>query len=46
MLTLKAPIQLNIAQGLIKSGDAFGERIRGNYGMLGARYTPKDLLFC
>ena len=45
MLTIKAPIQLHIAQGLTQSGDAFGERIRGNYGMLGARYTPKDLLF-
>ena len=45
MLTIKAPIQLHIAQGLTGNADAFGERIRGNYGMMGARYTPKDLLF-
>ena len=45
MLTIKAPIQLHIAQGLTGNSDTFGERIRGNYGMLGARYTPKDLLF-
>ena len=45
MLTIKAPIQLHIAQGLTGNADTFGERIRGNYGMLGARYAPKDLLF-
>lgn len=45
MLTLKAPIQLHIAQGLTGNMDTFGERIRGNYSLLGAHYTPKDLLF-
>lgn len=45
MLTLKAPIQLHIAQGLTGNMDTFGERIRGNYNILGARYAPKDLLF-
>ena len=35
MLTLKAPIQLHIAQGLTGNMDTFGERIRGNYNILG-----------
>lgn len=45
MLTLKAPIQLHTAQPLTVGTDAFCERIRGNYGLLGAHFTPKDLLF-
>lgn len=45
MLTLKAPLQLHTAQPLTVDMDAFGERIRGNYGLLGAHFAPKDLLF-
>lgn len=45
MLTLKAPIQLHTVQPLTTGSDAFGERIRGNYGLLGTHFTPKDLLF-
>ncbi len=45
MLTLKAPLQLHIAQPLSLGADAFSERIRGNYGLLGAHFAPKDLLF-
>ena len=45
MLTLKAPIQLHIAQNLTGNAEAFGERIRGNYGLLGAHFASKDLLF-
>ena len=45
MLTLKAPIQLHIAQNLTANAEAFGERIRGNYGLLGAHFAAKDLLF-
>lgn len=45
MLTLKDPIQLHIAQNLTGNAEAFGARIMGNYSLLGARYTPKDLLF-
>ena len=45
MLTLKDPIQLHITQGLTGNAEAFGARIMGNYSILGARYTPKDLLF-
>ena len=45
MLIIKAP-KLHIGQGLGEmTADVFGERIRGNYQMLGAHYTPKDLLF-
>ena len=45
MLTLKAPIQLHIVQNLTGNAEAFGERIRGNYGLLGAHFAAKDLLF-
>ena len=45
MLTLKVPIQLHIAQNLTGNAEAFGERIRGNYGLLGAHFAAKDLLF-
>ena len=45
MLTLKEPIQLHIASGLTGNAEAFGARILGNYRLLGAHYTPKDLLF-
>ena len=45
MLTLKGPIQLHIALGLTGNAESFGERIRGNYGLLGARFSAKDLLF-
>ena len=45
MLTLKAPIQLHIAQNLTGNAEAFGERIRGNYDLLGAHFAAKDLLF-
>ena len=45
MLTLKSPIQLHIAQGLTGNAEGFSQRIRGNYGLLGAHYTPKDLLY-
>ena len=45
MLTLKAPLQLHTAQPLTVGADAFGERIRGNYGLLGTHFAPKDLLF-
>lgn len=45
MLTLKEPIQLHIASGLTGNAEAFGARILGNYCLLGAHYTPKDLLF-
>lgn len=45
MLTLKAPLQLHTVQPLTVNTELFGERIRGNYGLLGAHFAPKDLLF-
>ena len=45
MLTIKAPIQLHIAQSLTGNADAFGQRIRGNYSLMGAHFGAKDLLF-
>ena len=45
MLTLKAPIQLHTVQPLTVNTELFGERIRGNYGLMGAHLAPKDLLF-
>lgn len=46
MLTLKEPIKLNIqSEGFTTVSEAFYERIVGNYGLLTAQITPKDLLF-
>ena len=45
MLTLKVPIQLHTVQPLTVNTELFGERIRGNYGLMGAHLAPKDLLF-
>ena len=46
MLTLKEPIKLNIADGLGSAADeSFFERITGNYDIMSAQITPKDLLF-
>lgn len=45
MLSLKEPIQLNSQRGMTSISDSFGAKIIGNYGLLGARFAPKDLLF-
>jgi len=45
MLKLKAPIQLHTVKSLCTTSNSFGERIRGNYSLLGAHFAPKDLLF-
>ena len=39
------PVKLHIGAGLTCGAEGFSERIQGNYGLLGARFTPKDLLF-
>ena len=44
MLTLKEPIRLQGAVAMIPTQDAFGARIRENYSLLTAQFTPKDLL--
>ena len=44
MLTLKEPIRLQSAAGMIPAQDAFSDRIRDNYSLLAAQFTPKELL--
>ena len=44
MLTLKEPIRLQSAAGVIPARDAFSDRIRDNYGLIAAQFTPKELL--
>lgn len=39
------PVKLHIGVGISCGAEGFSERIQGNYGLLGARFTPKDLLF-
>lgn len=38
------PVKLHIDVGISCGAEGFSERIQGNYGLLGARFTPKDLL--
>ena len=45
MLTLSQPIQLNSSRPFLSLSDGFQERITGNYELLRAHFTPKDLLF-
>ncbi len=45
MLTIREPIKLNITDALTTVTDAFYERVVGNYNMMSASITPKDLLF-
>ena len=39
------PVKLHIGMGISCGAEGFSERIQGNYGLLGARFTPNDLLF-
>lgn len=39
------PVKLHIGVGLSCGAEGFSERIQGNYGLLGARFTPNELLF-
>ena len=43
MLIMKAPIELKTAGFAIGRGDGFGERIRGNYAMMGAHISEQSL---
>ena len=43
-MTLNGPIKLNTRAALLTVSEGFAERIRGNYGLMTARITPKDLL--
>lgn len=45
MLTIKEPIGLITRAGMTALTGAFDERIRGNYGLMAANFTPKELLY-
>lgn len=45
MLIRMKPVKLHIGMGLSCGAEGFSARIQGNYGLLGARLAPKDLLF-
>ena len=44
MLKIKAPIECKTNTDVTTVGDAFGERIRGNYGVMGAGINGEELL--
>ena len=46
MVKLTSPISLQTAKGFITTtSEDFSQRLAGNYGIMGAHYTPKDLLY-
>ena len=45
MLKLREPIQLHSIRPFVSEADGFAQRIIGNYELLGAHITPKELLF-
>ena len=44
MITLKAPIELKTRTDFVKDNDAFGERIAGNYTLMGLEIGAEELL--
>ena len=44
MLKIKAPIECKTNTDVTTVGDAFGERIRGNYGVMGSGINGEELL--
>ncbi len=44
MLKLRPPIQLQTDKLFTTVSDSFSERVRGNYGMMGAKFTPEAFL--
>ena len=44
MITIKAPIELKIRSDLATGYDAFGERIAGNYALMGLEIGEEELL--
>ena len=44
MLKIKAPIELKCNTDVTSVGDAFCERLRGNYGVMGAGLYPEELM--
>ncbi|MBR6172599.1 MAG: hypothetical protein IKQ49_05450 [Eubacterium sp.] len=44
MITIKAPIELKVRSDLAKGYDAFGEKIAGNYALMGLEIGEEELL--
>ena len=44
MITLKAPIELKNRTDFVKDHEAFGERIAGNYSLIGLEIGAEELL--
>lgn len=44
MLKIKAPIELRCGTDVTTVGDSFGERIRGNYGVMGVGLSQEELM--
>ena len=44
MMTIKAPIELKVRTDLLHGYDAFGERIAGNYALMGLEIGEEELL--
>ncbi len=44
MLKIKAPIEIKCNTDVTSVGDSFGERIRSNYGVMGAGLTGEELM--
>ena len=44
MITLKAPIELKTRTDFIKDHESFGERIAGNYSLIGIEIGEEELL--
>ncbi len=44
MLKIKAPIELRCSTDVTTVGDSFGERIRGNYGVMGVGLSGEELM--
>ena len=44
MLKIKAPIELRCGTDVTTVGDSFGERIRGNYGVMGVGLSGEELM--
>ena len=44
MIIIKAPIELKIRTDLTQRNDSFGERIAGNYALMGLEIGEEELL--
>ena len=44
MMTIKAPIELKVRTDLMHGYDSFGERIAGNYSLMGLEIGEEELI--